>query len=434
MNEILLKEFEAKTMSAGDALNLLKEDDTIYIGTGPSIAYGLLEALWDRREEFKNVNLAGGLIIKSSEAVSTDWFKLKTYFIGSGDRKRKDKDRIDFSSIHLSQTDIWCRKTARPTVAFFEVSLPDETGYMSYGASGVSVAAHVNEIADRVILQVNKNTPYVYGDKTLIHVSEADAIVYYDSELPEAPKSPEDETINYIADFLREKIHDGSCIQLGIGSIANAVGYRLKDKNDLGAHTEIMSDSIMELMKTGVLNNSHKSFLHDKTATSVAFGSRELYEFLNNNKDMHFMPLSELNDPVCIARNDNMVSINNAIAIDLFGQVSSETISGRQYSGTGGQLDYVKGAQMSKGGASFIALQSTIENRDGSTGSRIVSEFPPRTAITTPRTEVQYVVTEYGCVNLKPLTMRDRVNAMISLAHPDFRPSLKEEAKSAGIL
>ena len=416
-------------MSAEEAVRLIKNGDRIYIGTASSVAYGLLEALWDRREELDDVTLMGGLLVNPCDAICEKDFNLLTYFMGPTERKRLRDDGFDYTSFHLSQTDIWVNETARPDVAFFDVSPPDEKGYMSYGAGGVALGSFVRAAAKTIILQINKNEPFVYGEKTLIHESEADAIVSYDTRLPEAPESPHDDTIDAIAGYIHDRIPDGACLQFGIGSIANAVGFRLKDKNDLGAHTEIFTDSMMDLMKSGNLNNKHKSYLDGKAATGVAFGSKELYDYLDHNEDVYFLHFKSLNNPVNISMNTNMISINSAVSIDLTGQVSSETVAGRQYSGTGGQLDYVKGAQMSKGGKSFIAIQSQAGEH-----SRIVSSFPPGTVVTTPRSEVQYVVTEYGCVNMKPLTIRDRVRAMISLAHPDFRPQLKEDAKAAGIL
>ena len=305
---------------------------------------------------------------------------------------------------------------------------------MCYGAGGVGVGAHIKDVADIIILQINSNEPYVYGEMNLVHISEATAVVYSDHDLPEPPELPQDEAIGMIADFLIEQITDGACIQLGLGGVATAVGYGLREKNDLGAHSELVSDSIMDLMKLGVLNNQRKNFFQGKTVTGFSLGTKSLYSFLNYNKDFYFMPFTEVNDPVNIAKNDNMVSINTAISIDLFGQVNAESIAGRQYSGTGGQLDFVKGAQMSRGGKSFIAVQSVVNSSKTGRTSRIVSQFPAGTIVTTPRSEVQYVVTEFGCVNLKELCMRDRVGAMISLAHPDFRPMLADEARRAGIL
>ena len=433
MNELLKTEFENKTKTVAEAVRLINNGDIVYIGTCSSVAYDLLQALWERREELPAVVLVGGLLIDPADALCDGSFRLKTYFIGAAERKRMKAADIDFTSVHLSQTDLWCKETVKPNAAFLEVSPPDADGYMSLSAGGVGVGAHVLETAGTFILQINKRAPYVLGESSKIHISRADAIVYADHELPRAPESPHDEEIVKIAGFLLDRIPDGACIQLGIGGIANAVGFMLRDKNDLGAHTEIITDSIMELMKLGVLNNSRKTWLPGKTAAGVAFGSEKLYDFLDRNEDIYFMPFSVLNDPVVISKNDDMISINSAISIDLFGQVSAETIAGRQFSGTGGQLDYVKGAQMSKGGKSFIAIQSTAVDRDKKKVSRIVSAFQPGTVVTTPRSEVQYVVTEYGCVNLKPLCMRDRVRAMISLAHPDYRPQLIEEAKFSGI-
>ena len=185
----------------------------------------------------------------------------------------------------------------------------------------------------------------------------------------------------------------------------------------------------MELMKLGVLNNSRKSYMKGKTVSAFTFGSKVLYDFVDHNEDMYFMPFPVVNDPVNIAKNDNMISINTALAIDIFGQVNADNIAGRQHSATGGQVDFVRGAQMSKGGKSFIAVTSTYKN---GTASRIVSQFPMGTCVTTPRSDVQSVVTEFGCVNLKTLSMKERVRAMISLAHPDFRPQLTEDARKAG--
>jgi len=254
--------------------------------------------------------------------------------------------------------------------------------------------------------------------------------VFADQNLPENPELPVDDVINTISDYLLDQIPDGACIQLGLGGVANAVGYGLKNKNDLGAHTELMGDSLMELMKLGVLNNSRKSFMKGKTVASFTFGSKALYEFVDHNEDMYYLPFPVTNDPVNIAKNDNMISINTALAIDIFGQVNADNIAGRQHSATGGQLDFVRGAQMSRGGKSFIAVTSTYQN---GAASRIVSQLPLGTCVTTPRSDVQYVATEYGCVNLKHLSMRERVRAMISLAHPDFRPQLIEDAKKIGM-
>ena len=261
-------------------------------------------------------------------------------------------------------------------------------------------------------------------------------MVWADVEKENIPGGPmeEDAEIEAMSRYLLDQIPDGACIQLGIGGVATAVGYGLRTKNDLGCHTEMMSDSIMELMQAGVINNSRPKFIPGRTVVGFAFGTKKLYEYLDHNENMWFGPFPVVNSPVNIAKNDNMISINTAMSIDLFGQVAAEGMGGIQFSGTGGQGDYVRGAQLSKGGKSFLAFKSTLgTNPDGSPVSRIVPTFPPATIVTTPRSDVQYVVTEYGSVNLKHLTVRDRARALISLAHPDCRKELTEQARKLGL-
>lgn len=429
----MLHQIKAKAVTAAEAVQLVQSGDTVYAGTCTSIAYALLDALGDRAAELENVTLTCSQIIRPVRVMrgEDEAFRTTTYFMGAQERNMQKAGKADYTCVHLSQVDIFCRETAPADVVLLEVSLPDEDGYMSFGASGVALNCYLLEKARNVVLQVNKYAPYVLGENNKIHFSQADAIIFADQELVENPELPVDDTINTISDYLLDQIPDGACIQLGLGGVANAVGYGLKQKNDLGAHTELMSDSIMELMELGVLNNSRKSYMKGKTVSAFTFGSKALYEFVDHNEDMHFMPFPVVNDPVNIAKNDNMISINTALSIDIFGQVNADNIAGRQHSATGGQVDFVRGAQMSKGGKSFIAVTSTYKN---GTASRIVPHFPAGTCVTTPRSDVQYVVTEYGCVNLKVLSMRDRVKAMISLAHPDFRDELTAEAKKMGML
>lgn len=429
------EEYQQKLTTAADAVKLVKSGDFVYGGTCTSCAYTLLDALGDRAEELENVTITCSQIINDVRCLSNrvpGAFRMSSYFMGAQERKfMKQGGEVDFTSVHLSQVDIWCHNTVRTDVAFLEVSEPDENGYMSYGASGVALHEYIREKAKIIILEVNRQVPYVYGTKNLIHISQADAVIESDVELFHKQSLPVSETIQTISNFLLEQIPDGACIQLGIGGVADAVGYGLKEKNDLGAHTELLTDSVMALMKNGNITNARKTYMPGKTVACFSLGSRELYQFLDHNENVYFAPFPVANDPRTIAKNDNMISINTAMSIDLFGQVCADNIAGNQYSGIGGQVDFVRGAQMSKGGKSFIALTSEINNRHGR-GSRIVSRFPMGTAVTTSRADVQYVCTEYGCVNLKELTMKERVHAMISLAHPDFRPGLIEDAKAAG--
>lgn len=437
MKENVKALYDTKLTTPAEAVKCIRSGDTVYVGTCSSVAYALCDALGERANELEDVNLTCSQIIYPVKMMSGEnpkAFRTTTYFMGAQERNMQKHGLADFTCVHLSQVDIFCREVAPADVALFEVSPPDEEGYMSYGASGVALHCYIKEKAKKILVQVNPNVPYVFGEYNRIHVSEVDAIVEQTGTIPENPELPVDDTINTISDFLLEQIPDGACIQLGLGGVANAVGYGLKKKNDLGAHTELMSDSMMELMKLGVLNNSRKSFIPGKTVSAFTFGSRELYDFVHLNPQMHYLPFPIVNNPVNIAKNDNMISINTALSADIFGQINADNIAGRQHSATGGQVDFVRGAQMSKGGKSFIAMTSTYTDKNGNLASRIVSQFPMGTCVTTPRSDVQYVVTEYGCVNLKTLTMKERVCAMISLAHPLFRNQLTEEAQKAGML
>lgn len=436
MSQDWRNEYQQKKMTPQEAVKLVKSGDTVYVGTCTSVAYTLLDALGEREDELENVTLTCSQVIKPVRAMSghnPKAFQTSSYFMGVQERNMQKFGLTDFTSVHLSQVDLWCRETKVPDVAFFEVSEPDENGYCCYGASGVALHTYLKEGAKKIILEVNKQVPYLCGMDHQIHISEADALIESDVPLFENCSLPVTKEIQTISDYLLEQIHDGSCIQLGIGGVADAVGYGLKEKNDLGAHTELMTEAMMELMKMGVLNNKKKNFMPGKTVACFSMGSKALYEYIDHNPNVYFMPFPKVNKPEIIAQNDNMISINTAMCIDLFGQVCADNIAGRQHSATGGQVDFVRGAQMSKGGKSFIALTSTMDHKKNGRQSRIVSQFPMGTAVTTLRSDVQYVVTEYGCVNLKPLTMRERVKAMISLSHPDYRPELIEDAKRMGL-
>lgn len=430
------EEYQSKLCTPEEAVKVIRSGDRIYTGTSSSIAYRLIEALYGRKDELEDVVMCHGMMGQQLPIFTPEakgHFSTTTYFAGAGDRLGIKSGQTTFTSFHLSQIEYWCREVARPNVAFLEVSPPDKKGFMSYGAYGTSFHDYVRELADTVILQVNPNAPYVYGRKNKIHISQANIVVEAESQSDMVPNLPLDEKLNTLSKFIVDLIPDGAVIQLGLGGISNAVGFGLREKNDLGIHTEMFTDSMMELTKQGVITNKKKNFMPGKSVTSFALGTRELYDFVDHNRELYFAPFSFVNDPYTIARNDNMISVNTAMAVDLYGQVAADCLGGKQQSAIGGQVDYVRGAQMSKGGKSFIALTSTLSNKNGVT-SRIVPTFPVGTAVTTSRADVQYVATEYGCVNLKSLTMDDRARALISLAHPDYRDELLEGAKKIGLL
>lgn len=429
--------YDEKLTTAVEAVKLVRSGDRISFGTCSSVAYNLMRAMYQRLDELEELVIVGSNVYKPLEIMSgkDPRVRLCSYFVGMQEREAlaQGNHNVDYTSFHLSQIDMWVKEVARPTVAFIEVSPPDENGYMSYGASGVCLTQYAVECSDRIILSVNPNAPYVLGESNLIHVSQANCIVEDDEEIYIVEDMPATGAIRTISEMLIDEIHDGDCIQLGIGGIANTVGYGLTEKNDLSAHSEMFGNSLMHLMKNGNIVNRRKAFHPGKTTCSFAMGSKALYQYLDHNEDVYFAPMPVINNPAIIATNENMVSINNALSVDLFGQVAADNLNGRQYSSIGGQVDFVRGAQMSKGGRSYIAMTSTFKNKKtGAKGSKIV---PCLTSpVGTSRADVQYVVTEYGCVNLKVLPMRERVHAMISLAHPDFRAELTAEAKRLGMI
>lgn len=430
------KLYQEKLRTPEQAVAVVRSGDRIYTGTSASIAYRLVEALCSRRDELENIVICHGMTgrqLPIFEPEAKGHFSTTTYFAGAGDRTGIKNGQTTFTSFHLSQIELWCKEIGRANVAFLEVSSPDEEGYMSYGAYGTALHDYIRELADTVVVQVNPNVPYVYGEKTKVHVSQVDLVVEAEDQPDTIPNLPLDDTVKTLSRFIIDQISDGATIQLGLGGIANAVGFGLHERNDLGIHTEMLTDSMMDLIKAGVVTNKRKNFMPGKTVTAFALGTRELYDYIDHNDSLYFAPYSFVNNPITIASNDNMVSVNTAMAIDLYGQVAADCLGGKQQSAIGGQVDYVRGAQMSKGGKSFIALTSTLSGKNGVT-SRIVPTFPAGTAVTTARADVQYVATEYGCVNLKTLTMDDRARALIRLAHPDFRDELVESAKKMGLL
>ena len=431
------EEYKQQLCSPQEAVRCVQDGDRVYIGTCSTVAGVLTDALDARREELTDVTVCSGQIVQDLPIFrcSADGpFHFLSYFTGPGEREAQKRGNLRYTSMYLSNIDRWCEDYLPGCVAFLEVSPPDENGYMSYGAFGTSFHDYVKEQAGTVLLQVNRNAPRVFGENNRIHITEADYVTEADDELWEIPDLPVDDTIRTLSGHIVELIPDGATLQLGLGGIANAVGYGLKDHNDLGIHTEMLSDSMMELMKSGVVTNQRKTYMKGRTVTAFAVGSRKLYDFIDHNEDIYFAPYYRVNDPAVIAKNDNMMSINTAMAVDLYGQVAADCLAGHQQSATGGQVDFVRVAQMAKAGKAFIALTSTLTRKDGRRMSRIMPYFPPGTAVTTARSDVQYVATEYGCVNLKALPMYERVKAIIGLAHPDYRDELTDKAKELHIL
>lgn len=430
-------EYKQKLMNAENAIRLINSGERVYVGTSSSVAFVLMKALWDMREELEGIEITSSLVLKPSplyDEAEGNSFAFGTFFMGVEERKARDNGlKLNFTSVHLSQVDIWCKEVARPDVCLFDVSEPDENGYMCFGPSGIALHKFLKENADRVIVQVNKQIPYIFGQNNLIHVSEVDAIIEVDDK-PATLANPEiDEVTKTLSNIIVDQVPDGATIQLGLGSLSTAIGFGLLNKNDLGIHSELLSEPMMELMINGNVTNKYKGFMNGKSVFGFALGSTKLYQYLNRNENVYGAEFPFVNDPRTIAKNKKMISINSTMAFDIFGQAASDSLGWKQQSATGGQLDFVRGAQWSEGGKSFIATTSSFV-KNGKRISKIVTSLPAGTAISTPRSDVQYVATEFGCVNLKILNMSDRVKAMISIAHPDFRDQLTEDAKKFNLI
>ena len=433
--------YKGKIMSAAEAAKLVKSGDRVYVGTASSFSYDMLDALWDRRDELEDVAILCSMSVRPSRMFSADHdehnpFHVETFFLGAQERiaHRKHGMPLEFTCFHLSQIDLWCKYVGKPDVCFFQVSMPDENGMVSCGPSGGCMYTYLAENARNIVFECNAQAPYIMnGEKHLLPLSMADAIVYADYPVSPLARDEVDEISQKISDFVMDEVPDGATIQLGLGKISTAVGYGLLKRNDLGIFTEMFNEPMMELMKNGNVTNKNKGFMDGLSVFAFSMGSNEMYNFMDHNPDLYAGTFPFVNDPRNIAKNKRMMSINTAMSVDLFGQVAADSMGFTQQSAVGGQIDFVKGAQWSEGGKSIIALASSFE-KNGQRQSKICLNFPAGTAVTTPRSEVQYVATEYGCVNLKKLNMSDRVRAMISLAHPDFRDQLRDEAREHGLI
>ncbi len=430
-------DYQQKSTTAEEVAAQVKSGDHVYIGQTSSIAYALAEALMEREGELEDVTILSQNVVRPLRCYipgHRKTFKISTLYRGPAERMIDDPESFTFYSCDILDQENWVKYIAKPDWCFFEVSVPDSEGWMSYGTGGVTHHETLRQYGKHIVLQVNRNVPYVFGQENKIHVSQADMIVEADTPLNTVDEPQADEAARAISSYILEQVPDGAALQIGIGAVSGAVGLGLMQKNDLGIHSEMFTDSMMRLIRNGNVTNMKKSFLRGKSGVVFCLGTRELYDFCDHNDSLYFAPYNCINRLENIAANDNAVSINSALSVDLLGQVSAESIGFRQYSGTGGQVNFVKGAQMSKGGKSFIAINSSYTDKSGKLRSKICLSFPPGTAVTTPRNEVQFVVTEYGCVNLKTLSRAGRALALIELAHPQFRDELRDQAREVGLI
>jgi 4-hydroxybutyrate CoA-transferase len=428
--------YKEKLVSVEEAAGVVKSGDRIWLPGATSLPVDIMKKVDARRDQLHGVKVVSGLMFHPFEFLKGDTRNNIQYyssFLGPVERAMYAEGNINFIVNQFSQLAQVIQEKHPCNLVIFECSEPDENGYMSYGPAGSLVNAKAKDLAETIVVQVNKKTPYVYGCDAHIHISEVDYICEQSRDLVEVSSSVTDEDDSKIAAFIVDKVEDGSTIQLGIGSISDAIGKFLGGKWDLGIHTEIFTNSMVELAKRGVINNNKKNIHQGKSVIVTAIGDKHLHQFIDKNDSIEARAAAYVNDPNIIRQHDKFISINSTIEVDLTGQVCSETIGFRQFSGTGGQLDFVRGARYSKDGKSFIALKSTAMTKKGLV-SKISCSLQPGTVVTVPRTEVQYIVTEYGIVNLWGEDIQSRVKAMISIAHPDFRGKLTSEAVEAGLL
>jgi acyl-CoA hydrolase len=356
-------------------------------------------------------------------------FRHNSLFVGPADRNAVNDGRADYVPVFLHQIPRVFRDGIVPIdVAMVQVSPPDEHGFMSLGVENLASKAAC-DVADTVIVQVNERMPRVLGD-SFIHVSRVDSIVEDTRPLPTLEAKPATEIEKAIAGHILPLIRPGSTIQMGIGGIPDSVYEAMEGDLDLGVHTEMMSDGAMKAIERGVVTGRSKNLHAGKVVITFALGSAELYEYINNNPLIESHPVDYVNDPVVVSRNENMIAINSAIELDLTGQVCSDSIGARIYSGFGGQVDFIRGAARSKGGRPIIALPSTAS--DGKF-SRIVPFLKQGAGVVTSRADVHYIVTEYGVAHLFGKNLRERAEALIEIAHPNFRDELAEAARERGL-
>lgn len=429
--------YKDRLLSMEQAVALVQSGDTITAGISTNLPYRFMDALADYSlENLENVKFYMGAGFKPYklgmpqynghiDVVSSFFGPVERAFVGAG-------SHFPYQPVHLSDTLIDRQDKHRAKFLVLAGTAPDENGMVSIGPSPMDI--NLVDACDVVILQVNENMPFVYGVDCIYPMDRIDYLVEGTENLPLLfPAAPTAEE-TAIAGYIVEHIPDGACIQLGIGGVASAIGGFLKTKKDLGIHTEMFVEPMVELMKCGAVNNSRKNFCPGKAVLGFALGTPEMYEFLDHNPAIEGRPFAWVNDPRIIAQNDNMMSINGAMQIDLIGQVCAESVGLTQFSGTGGQADFVRGAKWSKGGKSFLALPSTRMTKSGELKSKISLSLPLGSVVTTPRADIHYVVTEYGIADLRYEPVDVRAKRLIGIAHPDFRDELTFQAKQAGLI
>ncbi|MBO5328781.1 MAG: 4-hydroxybutyrate--acetyl-CoA CoA transferase [Clostridia bacterium] len=431
----------AKYVSITEALSVVKSNDYIVTGLGAAEGKEFCNNLHTIADKVKNVTVSNCLPMGAYEFMVNPAYKqsftCESWFYTPALRKAQANGNVAFipNHLHLAATKrLYWRE---PDIYVGIASMPDSHGYVSLSLSN-TYEMRMIEKAKVVILEINPNAPRTFGDVQL-HVDEVDYLVEVDYAIPEIADAVPNEKDLAIGKIIADMIKDGDCIQLGIGGIPNAVAESLYDKKNLGVHTEMLTSGMVKLAKAGVINGKCKQTHKGKMVAAFAMGTKELYDYINDNPAVAIMDGAYVNDPYTIMQNDNQVSINTTIEVDITGQCCSESIGSKQFSGTGGQSDTACGAQKSKNGKSIIALYSTAMVKNPKTGereetSKIVCQLKPGAAVSLSRNDIDWLVTEYGAVNLRGTGLTERAKLIISVAHPKFREQLTKEAIALGIL
>jgi acetyl-CoA hydrolase len=421
------KLYQSRITTPEDAVRHIKSGDRLFLTGNCSVPQRTLAALVEYAPELQDVEICQALTIGAADYVAPEMeghLRVNTMFISANVRTAVQEGRADFTPVLLSEFPILFKKGILPIdVALIHASPPDEHGFCSFGIE-VGLTKSAAEAARIIIAEVNQQMPRTLGD-SFIHVSKLNYIVPVNYPLPELPMGEEggSEITEKIAERIAELIPDGATMQMGIGAIPDAVLKYLYGKKDLGVHSELFSDGIIDLVDAGVMNNSRKTLHPGKMIAGFVIGTRRLYDWVDDNPLIELHPTEYVNDPFVIAQNDRMVAINSAIEVDLTGQVCADSFGPRLFSGVGGQLDFIYGASRSKGGVPIIALPSTARQI-----SRIVAMLKPGAGVVTTRNHVHYVVTEYGIADLYGKTIRQRARALINIAHPQFQEELEKQA------
>jgi 4-hydroxybutyrate CoA-transferase len=428
------KMYHQKLSSAEEIVSQINSDSLCASACALGEPVGLSQALAVRAEAENLTGISHHLLLvlkdlKYLQPDMTDKMKHVSWFTSGYARKPVQNGSADFMPCFYKDAPMLWQEFVKPDVFYATVSPMDKHGWFSFGVAA-SVARAAMSRADKTFLEVNRHMPRAHGTG-VVHISEVDAISENHSplvELAQAPITPKDEIVG---NLIAEHIPDGATIQFGIGSIPNAVGQALKNKKNLGVHSEMFTETMVDLIECGAINNLRKQINPNKSISCFAIGSRRMYDFIDDNPGIEFHSIDYVNDPTVIGQHDNFISINATIEVDLIGQACSESIGTRQFSGTGGQVDFIRGAGMSKDGKSFLAIHSTAKN---DTISKIKPVLTMGAHVTCSKNEIDYFATEYGIVRLKGKTASQRAKALISIAHPNFREELTQSARQMHLI